>query len=114
MADHIEFKELIKSCSSPHESMTGPNDFKYSEERLNEMIKEYNRRSAIIPHPKADDIEDLGTLMKRVSENTTTPKPSNEEIALRLVEAWEGRPASFEIFVNNYLYALNTIGSKDA
>lgn len=92
--------------------MTGPNDFPHSKEKLDEMWKAHVGRSAIISLPHADNIEEL-------TKNRTAPKPSNEEIALRLVEAWcrqDGYPASFNGVVDNYFEVLKKLEeeSKDA
>lgn len=44
------------------------------------------------------------------------PKPSNEEIALRLVEAWVGQSDSYNGFsavCSNYLDMLDTLNARD-
>lgn len=95
--------------------MTGPNDFPFNEERLNAAIKAY-----CSPLPNngyiacADEVESALTDID--AKHVVLPKPSNEEIALRLVEAWAGQyggPAGFDRVMDKYFEALDRL-SKDA
>ena len=64
-----------------------------------------------------EEIENLESFVKRIAKNTTAHKPSNEEIALRLVEAWAGQvdcETNFGIIMNVYFDALNTLNKKEA
>lgn len=99
--------------------MSGPNDFQHSEEHLKAAVKAY-----CSPFPNngyiasADEIK--SALNDVDAEHVVLPKPSNEEIALRLVEAW-ARQTNFSVIcdgiVDRYFEALDRLNeneSKDA
>lgn len=114
MAEHNEFRDIIR----PRESMSGPNDFQHSEEHLKAAVKAY-----CSPFPNNGYIasaEEIKSAVNAVdAKHVVAPKPSNEEIALRLVEAWAGQdgcPVSFNGVVDNYFEVLKKLEeeSKDA
>ena len=111
---HNELINKLAKESHERRQMTDPDDFQHSEEHLKAAAKAY-----CSPFPNngyiasADEIK--SALNDVDAKHVVAPKPSNEEIALRLVEVW-ARQVDFEtnfgIVMKVYLDALNTLNEK--